>query len=77
MLQENTKIYVEVNQLRSRNHDLMGVKVNKLGLHSLDISTVQPTDDINFCVPFGCHLLKEYMNYDDAAAAEFVNDGQR
>ena len=77
MLQENAKTYVKVNQLRSWNHDLMGVKVNKSGLHSLDISRVQPTHDINFCIPFGCHLLKNYMNYDDEGAAEFVNDGQK
>ena len=77
MLQENVKVYVEVNQLRSRNHELMGVKVKKLGLHSLDIARVFPSDDINFCLPFGCHLLKHYMNYDDETAVKFVNDGRK
>ena len=54
----------------------MGIKVKKLALHALDLSRVYPTDDVNFSLPFGCHLLKDYMNYDENDERMFVNDGR-
>lgn len=51
----------------------MGIKVKKLALHALDLSRVYPTDDVNFSLPFGCHLLKDYMNYDENDERRFVN----
>ena len=56
-IRESSITKLPVESIRSINHQLYKVRVNKVAFSFLDVSRVYPTTDVNFSLPFFHHKL--------------------
>jgi hypothetical protein len=60
ILKNNLLHRVNVTLIRSLNHRLYKIRVNKIGFHTVDIKRIYPNPaDMNISLPFGHYLLQQ------------------